>query len=135
MEYDRKLRKKFLPINIIYEPVKFQNKKINCFFSNEMHFAYRSTFSEGNRIKHSSAWQCHYCSNYYAKKSKFGKHLEDCSGQPGIVCDFDIQNLVTYEYDIKYKSNIPLVAYIDFETTPPTDSCLNLEQFLQFILN
>ena len=32
MKHDQKLRKKFLPINIIYEPVKFQNEKINCFF-------------------------------------------------------------------------------------------------------
>ena len=48
VESVRKLRKKFLPINFIYEPVKSQNEKINCFFSNEMHLAYRSTFSHSH---------------------------------------------------------------------------------------
>ena len=97
--------------------------------------AYRSTFSEGNRIKHSSAWECHYSSNYYSKTSKFDKYfenlsgldkyLENLSGQPGIIYDFNIQNLVIHKDNIKYKGDIPLVAYIDFETTAPTDSCLN----------
>ena len=51
MEYNQKLRKTFLTINIIYEPVKSQNEKSIVFFPNKMHLAYRSTFSEGNRIK------------------------------------------------------------------------------------
>ena len=127
MEYYLKLRKKFLPINIIYEPLRSKNEKNNWFLFNEIHLAYRSTFSKGNRIKHSSAWKCYYCSNYYTKKSKFGKHSENCSFQPGIILDFNVQNLVTYKDNIKYKSDVPLVVYIDFETTAPTDSCLNFE--------
>ena len=107
--------------------------KGNClFFPNEMHLAYRSMFSEGHRIKHSSAWECYYCSNYYVKKSKFDKRWENCSGQLEIIYDFNIQNLVTYEDNIKCKGNTPLLAYIDFETTTPADSCLNPEDKKMF---
>ena len=35
--------------------------------------------------------------------------------------------MVTYRDNIKYKSDIPLLAYIDFGTAAPTDSCLNSE--------
>ena len=38
------------------------------------------------------------------------KHLENCSGQSGIIYDFNIQNLLTYEDNIKYKDDVPLVA-------------------------
>ena len=34
---------------------------------------------------------------------------------------------ITFEENLKYKRDIPLVAYIDFETTAPTDKCLDLE--------
>ena len=75
-----------------------------------MHLVYRSTFSEGNRIKHSSVRKCYYCSNYYVKKSMIEKHLENCSGQSGIIYDFNIRNLLTCEDNIKYKDDVPLVA-------------------------
>ena len=34
---------------------------------------------------------------------------------------------ITFEENLKYKRDIPLVAYIDFETTPPPDKCLDPE--------
>ena len=60
-----------------------------------MHFAYRSNFNEGKKIRHSSAWEFYYCLNYYARKLKFEKHIQNCSGQPKIIHDVNIQNLVT----------------------------------------
>ena len=41
-------------------------------------------------------------------------------GQPGYVYNFNTQNLITFEENSKYKEDMPLVAYIDFETTAPT---------------
>ena len=35
MEYDQKERSKFVPINIIFKPVKHQKMKINCYFSTQ----------------------------------------------------------------------------------------------------
>ena len=35
--------------------------------------------------------------------------------------------MVTFEENLKFKGNIPITAYIDFETTAPTDECLDPE--------
>ena len=48
-----------------------------------------------------------------------------CSGKPGYVYNFNVQNLLTFEENLKFKQDIPLTAYIDFETTAPTDDCLD----------
>ena len=77
---------------------------INCYFS----------FNEGSKIKHCSAWQCYYCSNYYAKKDKFDRYFENCTSHPGYVYDFNTQSLLMFKGNLKYKGDIQLVAYIDF---------------------
>ena len=92
-----------------------------------MHLAYRGTFNDGDKIKYSTARQCYYCSNFYGRKDKYERHIENCTGQPGIIYDLSVQNLVTFEDNLKHKGDLPLTAYIDFETTAPTDSCLNPE--------
>ena len=35
--------------------------------------------------------------------------------------------MVTYKDNLRYEGNVPLAVYIDFETTTPTDACLNPE--------
>ena len=65
------------------------------------------------------AWQYYFCWNYYCRKDKY-----DC---PGYVYHFNTQSLLTFEENLKYKGDIPLVAHIDFETTVPTDDCLGPE--------
>ena len=35
--------------------------------------------------------------------------------------------MLTFEKNLKFKRDIPLTAYIDFETTAPTDDCLDPE--------
>lgn len=52
IEYDWRLRKTFLPIDIIYNPVKYQTEKIICFSSDQMQWAYRSAFSNSTKIRH-----------------------------------------------------------------------------------
>ena len=34
---------------------------------------------------------------------------------------------MTFENDLKYKGDVPLVGYIDFETTAPTNDSLDPE--------
>ena len=46
IEFDRKIRQKMCPIDIIYKPVKKEDEIIECFFSSQMNLAYRATFSE-----------------------------------------------------------------------------------------
>ena len=55
MECDNKERKNFLPIDVMYDPVKHQKIKINYYFSTHKYLAYRSTFSEGDNLRHGSA--------------------------------------------------------------------------------
>ena len=35
--------------------------------------------------------------------------------------------MLTFEENLKFKHDIPLITYIDFETTAPTDHCLDPE--------
>ena len=50
-----------------------------------------------------------------------------CSGQSGVIYNFNVQSLVAFEDNKKYKGDLLLTACIDFETTALTDSCLNPE--------
>ena len=91
------------------------------FFSKKFNLFFRVSYSEGHKIKHSTAWQYYFCSNYYAQEDKFDCHVENCTGRPGYVYNFSTKSLLTFEENLKYTGDIPLVAYIDFETTAPTD--------------
>ena len=135
VEFNKKLRQTFRPIDIIYKPVKRPDQIINCYFSEKLNLAFRASFNEGTKIKHCSASHCYFCSNYYAKKDKFDRHFENCTGWPGYVYNFNTQNLLTFEENLKYNGDIPLVAYIDFETTVPTDECLDPENRKMFVIS
>ena len=125
------------PIDIIYKPVKKEDKIINCFFSSEINLAYRASFSDEkdkSKIKQTTAFQCYYCSHYFGRKDRFDRHIKSCAGMPGFVYNFNMQNLLTFEENLKFKRDIPLTVYIDFETTAPTDECLDpeLKKWMQF---
>ena len=118
-----------------------QNFENQCFSVNnllninKLNISFRASFNEGSKIKHCSAWQRYFCSNYYARKDKFDCHFENCTGQPGNVYNFNTQNVLRFEENLKYKGHIPLVAYIDFETTAPTDECLDPENRKMFAVS
>ena len=148
LEHSKKIMQKFIPIEIIYKPVKNCNEIINCYFSNKINSAFRSTLSENGILRQGTAFQCHFCSNYYGRKDKHDCHLDSCTGKPGYIYNFNsctgkpgyiysfnTQSLITYEEILKYKSDIPLTAYIDFETTAPTDDCLDPENAKMFAVS
>ena len=132
LEFAKKLRQETSPINIIYNPVKKDTENIKCFFSNRINLAYKTTFSENKKLRHEMAFQCYFCSNYYGRKDKFERHMENCTGRPGYVYNFNTQSLLTFEENLKFKCDIPMTAYIDFETTAPTDDCLGPESKKMF---
>ena len=129
IEFDQKKRREFLPIDIVYKPVKNQNEIINCFFTDKIHLAYRTSYTDGtkNALKPTSAFKCYFCTKFSCRKERFEKHLECCNGKAGFVYNFDTQNILTFEENLKLKHDIPLTAYIDFETTAPTDKMLDPE--------
>ena len=97
------------------------------FFSKNIRIAYRGTHNKDEGVEHVMPYECYYCSNFYAWKRDFENHIKVCASKPGVVYDFNLQNVVTFEDDIKYKGDIPLCVFAGFETTAPTDDCLNPE--------
>ena len=85
------------------------------FFSKRINLVYRTSFSKIQKIRHGTAFQCYFCSNYYGRKDKFDRHIENCTGRPGFVYNFNIQSLLTSEENLKFKRDIPFTAYIDLK--------------------
>ena len=56
IEFDKKLRREIEPLDIIYKPVKNYTENIVCFFSTALNLAYRTTFSEGEKLRHGTAF-------------------------------------------------------------------------------
>ena len=67
VEYSKKARKKFRPINIIYKPVRQIEKKILCFGSKDMSRAYRSSCSQGEKVLHGFAFECYFCGKFFCQ--------------------------------------------------------------------
>ena len=59
------------------------------------------------------------------RKNKHKLHMKHCSGDLGIISNFNNQTLVTFEDALGCNGDLPVVVYIDFETTAPTDSCFD----------
>ena len=54
--------------------------------------------------------------------------MQNCSGRPGVIYNFNNQNLVSYQDNFHAKGDVPFVIYFDFETFAATDNCLDPEQ-------
>ena len=65
LEFSKKLREKMSPIDIVYKPVKKETENVECLFSQKINTAYRTTFSENEKTRHGTTFQCYFCSNYY----------------------------------------------------------------------
>ena len=72
---------------------------------------------------------------FFCQKNDFDKHIRICGKKPGIVYDFSLQNVVTFEDNIKNKGDLPFCVYADFETTAPTGDYLNPENNSMFAVS
>ena len=61
--------------------------------------------------------------------------MENCSGKPGVVYNFNNQCLISYQDNFRAKRDVPFVVYLDFETTAPADNCLDPEQKKMFVVS
>ena len=130
LEFDNEIRREFKPIDIIYKPVIKLNAILNCFFTEKLHLAYKAVYSETKeweKLKSSCAFECYFCGKCWTRKSRLDVHMKNCTGKLGFVYNFQTRNLLTFEENIKFKRDVPLTTYIDFETTAPTDCCLDPE--------
>ena len=60
--------------------------------------------------------------------------MANCSGRPGVVYNFNNRNLISYEDNFRAKGDFPFVIYFNFETTAPTDNCLDPKQTKKCLL-
>ena len=60
--------------------------------------------------------------------------MENCSERPGVVYNFNNQNLLSYKDNFHAKGDVLFVIYFDIKTTAATDTCLDPEQRKMFVV-
>ena len=55
VKFSKKLWQPFCPIDLIYKPVKKCDYIIDCFFNKNLNLVFKVSYSEGQRIKRSTA--------------------------------------------------------------------------------
>ena len=107
-----------------------------CYYSKDLSKAYRNSCREsGEKVSHGFAFECYYCSTFFAQANRQKRHIESCSGVPGIVYNFNNQNVVTFEDNFKCTGDLPFALYFDFVTTAPTDNYFDPEQTKMFVVS
>ena len=82
IEYSKKLRTKFKPINIIYKPIKSPEKEVLCFSTNDIPKSYRNSCGgTSDKVSHGFAFEC-YCGKFFARADKQKRYIENCTGVP-----------------------------------------------------
>ena len=121
IQYSKKLRKKFKPIDIIYRPVKsLENKDSVLLLSRYIKIIERFW----RRWQKIIAWVCLWVLllwKLFARAYKQKSHVENNYNS-------NYKNLITFEDSFKSKGDMPMAMYFDFERTAPTDNCFNPEQ-------
>ena len=99
--------------------------------------AYSSLHSEGKRglRRAHKVYECYYCNKFFIEKMRHKRHLENCSGKPGAIYNFNNQCLISYQDNFKNKGDLPFSIYFDFETAAPTDNQLDSEQKKMFVVS
>ena len=71
----------------------------------------------------------------FFRQERQKRHIENCSGVPRVIYNFNTQNLISFEDNFHAKGDLPFVIYFDFETTAPTDNCFDPEQKTMFVVS
>ena len=98
--------------------------------------AYSSLHTEAKGLGRAhKVYQCYYCNKFYIHKQHHERHLQTCSGKPGIIYNFNNQFLISYQDNFENKGDLPFAIYFDFERTAPTDNQLVPEQKKMFVVS
>ena len=116
--FEKEQKEKFQPVDIAYKPIKSIEQNIECFFTDEIHLAYRALVHRGNvKFNSMTAEQCFSCNNFFVGKATREKHLEKCSQMPGVTYKFENQHLTTFEDNFRFMGELPFTVYFDLEAT------------------
>ena len=80
-------------------------------------------------------YQCHYCNKFFIRLERQECHSKNCLGIPGIVYNFNNQNLISYQDNFNVKGDVPFIIYFDFETNAPTFNLADPEQTKMFVVS
>ena len=98
LKLSKKQKTEVLPVTILYMPVRKQDEVIKCYFSEDLKFAYRSIYQKIKKdFVANTLNECYYCNDFWVIKSKYDRHIRSCSKKPGVIYDFTLQNVVTFE--------------------------------------
>ena len=117
-----KEKEDFCPIDTVYEPVFNRGDLVICYFTDEIHLAFRSYFSKNvkvvEKIVHNTVRQCHYCEKNFVKtKEVIQKRPTICAAKEGIVYTFKNGKIISFQDNFRYLGDVPFTVYFDFETT------------------
>ena len=137
IELQKKQRKMFKPIDIIHKPTKRIEIELLCYFFDDISKAYSPLHSKGKKgmSRAHNCYQCYYCNKSFILETRQKRHIENCSGRLGVVYNFNNQNLISYQDNFHAKGDVPFIIYFDFETTAPTNNCLDPEQKKMFVVS
>ena len=112
----------FIAIDIVYGPSFDKDKPVLCYFSPNIHLAYKSyivKFEKGKeKVINRTVRQCHYCKHYFGKNQEnMQKHLSICAAKEGITYSFDNSQIIDYQDNYRYIGDLRFTVYFDFETT------------------
>ena len=96
IEFERKQRKLFRPIDIIYRPTKSIDIEPLCYFSDEI----------------SKSYQCYYCNKFFIQQMRQKRNMANWLGRPGVVYNFNNQNLISYQDNFHAKGDVSFVIYL-----------------------
>ena len=78
--------------------------------------AHSCLHSAGGKMERAhKCYQCYYCNKFSIQEMRQKRHMANCSGRPGVVYNFNNQNLVSYQDNFHAKGDVPFVIYFDFE--------------------
>ena len=75
IEYQKKQRKLFKLIDIIYKPTKHIEIEPLCYFSDDISKAYSSLHSKGKKRLSHKCYQCYYCNRFFILELRQKRHL------------------------------------------------------------
>ena len=124
-----------IPINILYKPVKKVDEFVKCYFVKDLRHTYRSIYQKIQKeFASNTLHECYYCNDFWVIKGKYERHLKICGKKPGVIYDFTLKNIVSFEENLKY-GDLPFSVYADFETTAPTQGHLSPENKEMFAVS
>ena len=128
-KYD--VKRKFEPIDIVYDPLQNPTDIIECYFTQNTHVAYRCEYSKGAQgmdILH--AFECYFCHKFHSTKKAFEKCINNCSQAPGILYKFDNKSMAFFEDHYRFWGDLQFAVHFDFETATGSDLFLDKKMYM-----